>query len=100
MENYQAEMVTQDKESEEIMRCLQTLLGIRAGTQPADRDLGISWECLDGPPETAEALFLIELEDKVEKYEPRASVVEVTFQHSVDGKLQPHIIFARKEGAE
>ena len=99
MENYEMEMVTQDKESEDIMRCLHTLLGIRAGSQPADRELGISWECLDSPPETAEALFLVELEDKVEKYEPRAVVVEVTFRHLVDGKLRPHIIFAKKEGA-
>lgn len=98
MEDYKADMLTQDKDSADILRCLHTLLGIRAGTQPADRELGISWECLDGPPETAEALFLLELEDKVEKYEPRAEVSEVTFEHSADGKLCPHIIFRRKDG--
>ena len=97
METYKAEMLSKDEESAEILRCLTTLLGIRAGSQPADRDLGISWECLDQPPETAEALFLVELEDKVEKYEPRAEVDDVSFWYSDDGKASPYIRFRRKE---
>ncbi len=96
MHQYTAEILTQDEESRDILRCLHTLLGIRAGSQPADRELGISWDCLDGPSELAEALFLVELEDKVEQYEPRAEVIEVTFERLMDGKLCPHIIFGRK----
>lgn len=97
MNEYTAEIKGQDKETEEILECLKTLLNVRAGTQPADRDFGISWECLDGNPETAETLFLIELEDKVEKYEPRAEVEEVTYEALNEGILKPHIIFRRKE---
>ncbi len=97
MENYTAEILTEDEESREILRCLITLLGIRAGTQPTDRELGISWECLDQPPDTAEALFLAELEDKVERYEPRAEVADVSMEIQTDGTMIPHIRFRRKE---
>ena len=53
MAKYTAEMVGDDEKDQEILECLKTLLNIRAGTQPADRDLGISWKCLDHPGETA-----------------------------------------------
>lgn len=95
---YTAEIVDEDQESQEILECLKTLLNIRAGTQPIDRDLGISWDCLDYPNEVAESLFLIELEEKVEKYEPRAEIKEVDFKVLDDGTLQPCILFRRKEG--
>jgi len=47
-------------------------------------------------PETAEALFIVELEDKVAKYEPRAEILEVTFSYSETGIMIPHIIFGKK----
>ena len=100
MENYTAEMLTEGEESREILRCLTMLLGIRAGTQPADRELGISWECLDQTPDTAEALFLVELEDKVERYEPRAEVADVTMEFQADGTMIPHIRIRRKAESE
>lgn len=96
MAKYTAEMVGDDEKDQEILECLKTLLNIRARTQPADRDLGISWECLDHPGETAESLFLIELEEKVERYEPRAEIQEVTFENLSDGRLKPHIVFQRR----
>ena len=98
MESYTIEMLSLDQESKDIQICLQTLLSIRAGTQPADREMGISWECLDQVPEVAEALFLVELEDKVEKYEPRAEIKDVLFQSLPDGTIRPHIIFVKKGG--
>ena len=42
------------QEDERIQRDFRVLLATRAGSQPVDRDLGIDWSCLDGPPETAE----------------------------------------------
>ncbi|MCI9591502.1 MAG: GPW/gp25 family protein [Lachnospiraceae bacterium] len=96
MVNYSMKWASDCSEAEDIMRCLRTLLNIRAGTQPADRELGISWECLDQLPETAEALFIVELEDKVAKYEPRAEILEVTFSYSETGIMIPHIIFGKK----
>lgn len=88
----------QSAEDAEILECLKALLNIRSGTQPADREFGISWNCLDYPPEVAESMFLVELEDKVAKYEPRVEIKEVTFSVSPeDGKMTPHIVFCRKE---
>ena len=35
------------EDEEELIRTLSTLFNTRAGSQPADRDFGISWKCLD-----------------------------------------------------
>lgn len=90
-------MDSDNEENQNILKCLKNLLNIRAGTQPMDRELGINWDCLDQLPEVAETLFMVELEDKVEKYEPRAQVKQVTFELSENG-MEPYIIFTRKEG--
>ncbi|WP_349669715.1 GPW/gp25 family protein [Lacrimispora sp.] len=81
---------------DELKRNLKALLGTRAGTQPADRDFGISWDCLDAVPEAAESLFFLEVTSKVEKYEPRISIKDITFENK-EGTIIPHIYFAGKE---
>ena len=81
---------------EELKRNLKALLGTRAGSQPADRDFGISWGCLDEVPEAAESLFFLEVTSKVEKYEPRVSIKDITFEN-IEGTIIPHIYFAGKE---
>ena len=81
---------------EELKKNLTTLLGTRAGTQPADRDFGISWDCLDEVPEAAESLFFLEVSKKVEKYEPRIAIKDISFEHK-EGIMIPHIYFTGKE---
>lgn len=76
-------------ESKELLRTLTTLFETRAGSQPADRDFGISWECLDEPPEVAENLFFLEAVKKVERYEPRLEIVDIEFTHGGGGRLIP-----------
>ena len=56
MNGVTVDLMSGREDREEILRNLNTLLGIRAGTQPVDRELGISWECLDLAPEAAEAV--------------------------------------------
>lgn len=79
----------------ELMRTLTTLFSTRAGSQPADRDFGISWECLDEVPEVAESLFFLEAVEKVGRYEPRAEVSDVTFSYG-GGEVNPHIYITGK----
>ena len=52
------------QEDERLQRDFRVLLATRAGSQPVDRDLGIDWSCLDGPPEAAEVMFRMEVEIK------------------------------------
>ena len=79
-------------DEKELQRTLATLFSTRAGSQPADREFGISWECLDEVPEVAENLFYLEAVRKVEKYEPRVEVKDIVFQHE-EGIMIPWIYF-------
>lgn len=67
------------QEDERIQRDFRVLLATRAGSQPVDRDLGIDWSCLDGPPETAEVMFRMEVEIKTEKYLPDLEIDRIDF---------------------
>ncbi len=84
------------EEQEELHRTLTTLFATRAGSQPGDRDFGISWECLDNVPDVAENLFYLEALKKVEKYEPRVELEDVVFEHE-EGMMVPHLYFTGKE---
>lgn len=88
--------ITNTDNETELVRTLTTLLETRAGTQPADREFGISWECLDEPFEVAENLFYLECVRKVERYEPRVEVKDMIFYHE-EGVLKVHIYFTGKE---
>ncbi len=97
MEKYELSMLEVNGElSEELKRNLTTLFATRAGTQPVDREFGISWECLDEPTDVAESLFSLEASRKVERYEPRVLIEDITFEKK-EGFLIPHIYFKRKE---
>lgn len=86
-------------EFEDIKMCLETLLAIRAGSQPLDRDLGIDYEQIVGfPLDVAKNMLSLEIIEKVERYEPRVEVSSVTFTGDTDGQLVPHIYFVKAGG--
>ena len=87
------------EEFEDIKECLETLLSIRAGSQPLDRDLGIDYEQIVGfPLDVAKNMLSLEIIEKVERYEPRVEVSSVTFTGDTDGQLVPHIYFVKAGG--
>lgn len=97
MERYELSILdVYGEQAEELKRNLTTLFGTRAGAQPADREFGISWECLDEMPEAAESLFFLEATKKVERYEPRVNIHDIVFEQK-EGILAPHIYFKGKE---
>lgn len=97
MERFKITIENTENEKE-LQRTLATLFSTKAGSQPADREFGISWECLDEVPEAAENLFYLEAVRKVEKYETRVEIKNIIFQHE-EGVMMPHIYFTGK-GAE
>ena len=97
MERFKITIENTENEKE-LQRTLATIFSTKAGSQPADREFGISWECLDEVPEAAENLFYLEAVRKVEKYEPRVEIKNIIFQHE-EGVMMPHIYFTGK-GAE
>lgn len=87
------------EEFADIKQCLETLLSIRAGSQPLDRDLGIDFDSAVGYPlDVAKNMLSLEIMEKVRKYEPRVEVESVEYETSSDGQLKPRIHFVRAEG--
>lgn len=86
--------VAEMEKQEELVRALTNLFATREGSQPADREFGISWECLDEIPEVAESLFYLEAVKKVEKYEPRVQIEDITFDYS-NGAAEVKIYFGK-----
>lgn len=89
-------------EFQDIKRCLETLLSIRAGSQPYDRDLGIDYDGAIGyPASVAMNMLSVEIIDKVERYEPRVKVDSIEFDTGEDGQMVPRIRFTKAdEGQE
>lgn len=75
---------------------MQTLLETRAGSVPANRDFGISWECLDEPPEVAESLFYQEVLKKAERYVPDVRIRKASFQADPSGLMTAMIECERR----
>lgn len=85
-------------EFEEIKECIETLLSVRAGSQPLDRDFGIDYEdTADLPAEVAKNILAVEITEKIETYEPRAEVDSVTFKNGENGQLIPIVSIIKSD---
>lgn len=81
-----------ESREEEILQNLTTLLSTPKFTVPLDRDFGLSQQFVDKPFPAAQSLFIAEILDVIEKYEPRVKVERVTFeQGSTPGMLIPRV---------
>ncbi len=90
------------EEFNDVRRCLETLLSVRAGSQPLDRDFGINYEKIVGyPMNVAKNKLSLEIIEKVEKYEPRAEIENIEFKSDdSNGILIPIIYFIKGEGVQ
>lgn len=87
------------EEFAEVKLCLETLISIRAGSQPKDRELGIDFDSTVGYPiDVAKNMLALEIIEKVRIYEPRVDVDNINFEGSTDGQLVPRIHFVKAEG--
>lgn len=85
-------------ELDEIKRCLHALYSTHAGTQPLDRELGLSMNFLDYPAPIVKNRYALEVIQKTAKYEPRVKVVSVTYKNSANPEhLHPVILIGRGE---
>ena len=86
------------EELADIKLCLETLLSVRAGSQPLDRNFGIDMDRISGYPlNVAQNILSLEIMEKVETYEPRVEVESVDFETRLDGQLIPHIHFLKAD---
>lgn len=77
-------------ETDTVTSALQNvaiILSTLEGTVPLYRDFGISSEYMHMPIPAAKALLRAEIKEKVERYEPRVSVIGVTFEETGNGLI-------------
>jgi hypothetical protein len=75
---------------EEIIQNVAMILGTVRMTAPLFRDFGISATFIDKPTVAAEALLIADLFDAIERFEPRAEIINVSFERDeMAGILTP-----------
>lgn len=71
---------------EDVLQCIQMILGIIEGTVFLDRKFGISSEIVDNPLNRMDKLHE-EIYRKIEEYEPRAEVTSIKIKtDNLEGK--------------
>ena len=77
----------------EIRQNVRVILTTSVGTVPLDRDFGVDLSVLDKPINIAKTLLTVEYIKKIKKYEPRAKVQSVTFEHdALNGNFYPKVV--------
>lgn len=84
------------EEYDDVILCLNTLFSIKTGEQALDRSLGVDYESIiDMPRPMAENALSLEIIEKVETYEPRVEIENISYSVSTDGTLIPSIKFIK-----
>lgn len=83
-------------ESETVASVLQNIaiiLQTRQGTVPMYREFGLPMNFLDKPIPVAKPILYVEVKEAIEEFEPRAEVLDVTFEEdpSSPGRLIPTV---------
>jgi phage baseplate assembly protein W len=77
---------------EEVLQNTAMILSTIKTTAPLHRDFGLSARFLDRPTPAAEALLIAEVFDAIEEYEPRAEILNVSFERDgKSGKVIPRL---------
>lgn len=74
-----------------VLQNIAIILRTRQGTSPLYREFGLPMAFLDRPMQAAKPMLVVEIKEAIERFEPRATVVEVTFSEdeTTPGKLIP-----------
>jgi phage baseplate assembly protein W len=76
-----------------VIQNVRTILTTRKGTQPLDRDFGITFDFLDSPALLTRAKAEQECFLALRKYEPRAVLKEIHWETDIQsGKFWPDVL--------
>lgn len=81
-----------------VLQNVAIILGTWKGSVPLYRAFGISPEVMHRPLNVAKAMLQVEIKEAVEKFEPRAQVVSITFE--ADGDTLIPIVEVEINGQE
>lgn len=76
---------------EEVLQNVRCILRTTKFSVPLDRDLGIDAEPLDMPMDVAKAKLVPEIFMAIAKYEPRATVIDISWEGDIQGILRPKV---------
>lgn len=82
-------------EIQDISKCLGNLSSIPEGTIPLARRMGLSWGNLSQIPPDMENDYATEFVEKVEEFESRVSVDDVSFSYNADGLATANAILEK-----
>ncbi len=85
-DDYSAEFQENDT-VKSVVQNIALLLNTKQGTVPMYRDFGLPMEFIDKPMDAAETLAVLEITEAIEKFEPRAKLVDIWLEKSKDGKM-------------
>lgn len=68
-----------------ILQNIAILLSTQQGSVPLYRSFGLPQSFVDKPLPVAKPLAIAEVKDAIEEFEPRATVISVTFQDGGEG---------------
>lgn len=72
----------------EIIQNLKTILTTYKGSVPLDRDFGISMDLVDNPiRERLKVKIYNDMLDAIRRYEPRCTLLGITVESDVNGKV-------------
>lgn len=98
---YQFDQNTDQDTMDDIRESVDNILKIPSGTIPLSRGLGVSWRSLSEVQPDLENDYAVELVEKIEKYEPRVAVDEITFENDpLSGEVVVRIVFEGSENDE
>lgn len=66
--------------TEEVLQNIASILSTPAFSVPLDREFGMPQRFIDKPIQVAQSILISEVLDAIEKNEPRAEVLNVTFE--------------------
>lgn len=78
------------RETDEISSIKQNvalILNTKKGTIPMYREFGLPMEFIDKPMNVAETIATLEISEALETFEPRASLKDLQFKQSKDGRM-------------
>ena len=74
-----------------VLQNVAVILSTPRGSVPLYREFGLNWTVLDKPTPVARVMMIADVREAVERWEPRAAVVDVNFSESADGVLTPTV---------
>ena len=83
---------------EEVYQNINTILNTYRFSVPLFREFGLKSEFIDKPMNLLTPIYVKEIVETVEKFEPRVTVEEVKMKAEMDGKVYPTIIFTLRSG--